>query len=316
MYATVTFSVIFNIIFLIQPINAFEKINEATMNNLPQLDTLWDFSNPAETETRFRELLPTAQKQDAAYHAELLTQIARTQGIQQKFNEAHATLDEVKPLITDEMIVPKIRYYLERGRAYNSSGKKENASEQFHLALKLATKHGHDYYAVDAAHMLGISEQEKAQLQWNLKAIKMAENSNDSKARKWLGPLYNNTGWSYHDMGQYDEALVLFKKSLTWREEQNDPQGTFIAKWTIGRTYRSLNRIDDALEIQMSLLEEIEAGTAQADGYVYEEIAECLLVKEGREEAKPFFAKAYNLLKDDPWLPEDRLERMRSFLEE
>jgi tetratricopeptide (TPR) repeat protein len=284
------------------------------MPSLPPIDTLWDFSNPMETESKFSELLPAAKEQDVAYHAELLTQIARTQGLQRKFDEAHATLDEAGLLITREMVVPQIRYYLERGRVYNSSGKKEKASGQFHLALDLATGHGHDYYAIDAAHMLGITEPEEAQLNWNLKAIDMAENSNDPKARKWLGSLYNNTGWSYHDMEQYEAALDLFQRSLKWREEQNDPQGIFIAKWTIGRTFRSLNRIEDALEMQLSLLKEIEAGTAKADGYVYEEIAECLLVKEGREAAKPFFAKAYNLLKDDPWLPKEQVERMRSFL--
>ncbi|HND49505.1 MAG TPA: hypothetical protein PLL95_13155, partial [Anaerolineales bacterium] len=62
--------------------------------NLPDFDSLWDYSNPDQTETKFREVLP--QFPDGNERLELLTQIARTQGLQRKFDEAHKTLDEVE----------------------------------------------------------------------------------------------------------------------------------------------------------------------------------------------------------------------------
>ena len=41
---------------------------------LPNFDKWWDFKNPAETESKFRTLLPEAQASgDTAYWAELLT---------------------------------------------------------------------------------------------------------------------------------------------------------------------------------------------------------------------------------------------------
>ena len=57
----------------------------------------------------------------------MLTQIARTEGLQREFEEAHAILDTVEAMLTDEMGVPRIRYLLERGRVYNSSNQREKS---------------------------------------------------------------------------------------------------------------------------------------------------------------------------------------------
>ena len=278
---------------------------------LPALNSLWNYSNPQETEAKFRELLPKVKESnDTEYYAELLTQLARTQGLQRKFEEAHQILDTAAEIISDEMVVPQVRYYLERGRTYNSSGNKETASEQFLLAYNLALDNNQDFYAVDAAHMLGISEKAEQGLAWNMKAMEIAEDSSDSRANGWLGALYNNTGWTFHDMKNYDKALELFEKSLAWRKGRNDTNWEFIARWTIGRTYRSLNRIEDALKIQRELLAEVEEGTMQPDGFVYEELAECLLIQGNEEEAKRYFALAYELLSELQWLQASEPERV------
>ncbi|HEX6385768.1 MAG TPA: hypothetical protein VF177_13945, partial [Anaerolineae bacterium] len=66
---------------------------------LPDFDQLWDYSQPASTEERFRELLPAAEAAgDDSYLAQLLTQIARAQGLQRQFAAAHETLDEAEKL--------------------------------------------------------------------------------------------------------------------------------------------------------------------------------------------------------------------------
>ena len=62
--------------------------------DLPEIDALWDYDNPQATELKFRELVPAAEKSvDKTYYAELLTQLARTQSLQRKFDEAHSVLD-------------------------------------------------------------------------------------------------------------------------------------------------------------------------------------------------------------------------------
>lgn len=287
--------------------------NKGTKANaaLPAIDSLWNYSDPHASAEKFRALVPAAAElDDKSYLAELMTQLARSQSLQLKFNEAHAALDTAESLLTDTMVIPRIRYHLERGRSFNSAKRKAEASEQFLLAFDLALENGHDYYTVDAAHMLGISEEAGKQLEWNHRAMELAEQSDDERVKGWLGPLYNNNGWSYHDLGQFDKALELFEKSLEWRLARQDKKGSFIARWTIGRVYRSLNRIEEALAVQHDLLSQIEAGTAEADGYVYEELAECLLLQEKAEEAKPYFRRAHELLAQDTWMQNNEAERL------
>ncbi|MBZ0307974.1 MAG: tetratricopeptide repeat protein, partial [Anaerolineae bacterium] len=182
-------------------------------------EQLWDYDHPAETEKQFRSVLaqPPANS-PPAYRVELLTQIARTLGLQQRFQEAHALLDTVEPMLTDDMKRPRIRYLLERGRVFNSSGMIDRARPLFMEAWGQAQQVSQDFYAVDAAHMLAIVEQGQAALDWNLKALGLAESSLQERARGWLGSLYNNIGWTYHGMGDYEQALTIFYKALKFRE--------------------------------------------------------------------------------------------------
>src|SRR5262245_47915519 len=161
-------------------------------SGLPAFDDLWNYDDPAGTEAKFRELLPTArQSSDQHYLAELLTQIARAQGLQQKYADAHATLDEVDAALKPDMKTAKVRCLLERGRVLNSSGKAEESVPAFKQALQLAQESALEYYAVDAAHMLGIATKAQESLRWNEEAMRLAEAAKDPRARRWLGPLYN-----------------------------------------------------------------------------------------------------------------------------
>ena len=282
---------------------------------LPDFDKLWDYANPEQTEKKFRGLLPAAEKsEDRSYHGQLLTQIARTQGLQSRFEEAHKTLDAVEGLLTDDTSVARIRCLLERGRVFNSSKKAEKARPLFLKAWEIAVPAGEDFYAIDAAHMMQIVEPPEKQLEWAEKAIALAEKSGDQRAKGWLGALYNNTGWTYHDLKQYDRALELFEKGLKWREENVDEKGARIAKWTVARTYRSLGRIDEAIAIHRKLEHEFAEKGLERDGYVFEELGECYLLKGKKEEARKYFGLAYDLLSKDPWLAANepnRLERMK-----
>jgi tetratricopeptide (TPR) repeat protein len=196
---------------------------------------------------------------------------------------------------------------LERGRVYNSSGAKEQARPLFLQALELAQANQDDFYAVDAAHMMAIVEPPDEQMAWNLKALELVEATSDPRAQKWRGSLYNNLGWTYHDLGQYEHALDLFEKGYAWRKSQGQEKETHIARWCIARVLRSLNRIPEALVI----LRELEP---DADGYTYEELGECLLLQGKENEAQFYFARAYQALSQDEWLVANeapRLERLR-----
>jgi tetratricopeptide (TPR) repeat protein len=143
----------------------------------------------------------------------------------------------------------------------------------------------------------------------NLQAIQFAESSEQQKARGWLGSLYNNTGWSYHGLGDYESALDMFQKAEAARRSQGNVSQIRIAVWAVARALRSLKRIEEALSKQMMLKVEYEAA-GESDGFVFEEIGECLLALDRAKEAQPYFAKAYELLSQDLWLAEKEPERL------
>jgi tetratricopeptide (TPR) repeat protein len=288
-------------------------------NSLPEFDKLWDYSKPGETETKFREILNQVKKSDnPSYYLQLLTQIGRAQGLQAKFEDAHKTLHEVEANLNEALKLVEIRYLLERGRVFNSSRQADKARPLFIKAWELALECGEESYAIDAAHMMGIIEPPDEQLIWNEKAIDIARKSEDPKAKKWLGSLNNNVAWTYHDKKEYEKALEYFTENVKWHEERKTGQGLIIAKWSVARTFRSLNKINEAIGIHLNLLKEIKEKNLPQDGYIFEELGECYLLKEDSNEARKYFANAYEILSHDIWLKAneaERLERLKTLSE-
>lgn len=275
----------------------------------PDIDTLWDFGDPAATEVKFRALLPELAG-DRAAKAELLTQIARTFSLRRAFETAHELLDEAEALMTSGDSRERVRLLLERGRSHNSAGDKKAARPIFQEAWEMARRVGTDGLAVDAAHMIAIVETEEGALAWNDKALALAESSSDPKARKWKASLYNNLGWTHHSHGRFGEALSLFEKALAEREVNGQATETRIARWCVARALRSLERYEEALAIQEALRSEIEREALPADGFVHEELAE-LLHALGRGGVAEQAHRAHALLSQDEWFVANEAARMR-----
>ena len=279
------------------------------------LDTLWDFGDPAASAQRFESLLADIDaKQQPALRAEAQTQWARALGLQDRFAEAHLILNEIDPGIVDASPRVRVRNLLERGRVFNSSGDQAQAVPLFLQAWECAQAPELDYYAVDAAHMLAIALPPEEQRHWMEKGVHRAESSDDPKARGWLGALHNNLGWTRHDAGDFTGALQSFESALAAFQSNGKPQQVHIARWAVARALRSLDRVDEALEMQLMLLDDLDA-LGEKDGYVHEEIAECLLVCARPHEATRHFAQAHALLSADSWLSAhepDRIERLRA----
>ena len=86
-------------------------------DELQDFDGLWDYANPEATEAKFRTRLSAAHREGARadYAAQLLSQIARTLALQQRFDEAHTVLDEAETLITPDCVLAPVRCRIERG---------------------------------------------------------------------------------------------------------------------------------------------------------------------------------------------------------
>ena len=265
-----------------------------------QLDTLWSFDRPRDSESRFRA--------EAARHArgsreaaEAATQIARALGLQRRFDEADRELDAVQPALERLPARVRVRYLLERGRRDNSSGAPAKAVGWFERALAASNDDalpGADYYRIDALHMLGIASEAGRQLDWNLEALAAADASSDARARGWRTSLLNNIGWTMHERGDYRAALAYWQDALAALEAAHDVARIRIARWTVARGLRSLGRLDDAEAIQRELAKELQAANTP-DGYVFEELAEIAMARGDRAAAQPWAAKALALLSGD-----------------
>ena len=289
------------------------------LQDLPDIDALWDYSDPDASEARFQAWLTRIEDQAPADHlAQIHSQIARTHSLRADFAAAGRWLAEGEALCLaaeargEDVRTARTRLLLERGRCLNSGGDPAGAVPPFLAALAAAEAAGLEHLACDAAHMLGIALPGEEGLAWNRRAIAMAEAAQDPRARRWLGSLYNNSAWSLHDLGRYDEALELFEKSLAFREAQ-DPAGEAarIARWCRARCLRSLGRLEEALAEQRALLEGGRAARGAAediaadggdansddadgdDGFVQEELGELLLALDHPDEARGHFARAY-----------------------
>lgn len=278
------------------------------------IDSLWDYDHPNVSAQRFQKAL-NASDVDPTTHAELLTQLARAQGMQSKFADANRALDEVQGQLAQLPPEVSVRYMLERGRLIQTQGDIKRAWRWYHSAMLLSQKDNLDTYTIDAMHMLALAENGKAAIEWNLKALALAESSASPRANDWKASLYNNLGWLYHDQKDNTRALEYLRKAQAWHEQQGSDKPLLIARWSVARMLRLAGEPDKALPIQLDL-ERAWNKRGEEDGYVYEEIAECLLAVDRREEAKPYFAKAYTVESRDPWLAQHdgtrlaRLQRM------
>jgi tetratricopeptide (TPR) repeat protein len=279
---------------------------------LTDLDTLWDFQDPAQSEQRFRARLKELAE-PTGLRVETQAQLARALGLQRRFDEGHAVLDDAEAALRSDWRRARVRVWLERGRLLNSARQGDRGQADFQRAFDEAEQAVEENLAIDAAHMLGIILPGDDGVAWNERALGLTRAATEPRARAWLGSLLNNLGWTYHDQGDFARALPLFEDALAFRLEQGDPGPVRIARWCVARCLRSLGRQPEALERQRALQAELTAA-GETDGYVVEEIGENLLALGRSDEARPYFAEAHQRLSADPWLVEHeaaRLERLR-----
>jgi tetratricopeptide (TPR) repeat protein len=275
--------------------------------NALDIDSFWEYSDPALSENRFRDALSSAS---GDLRLELLTQIARTYSMRGRIKEAMVMLDMVEQDLAVAGPRPRLRCLLERGRAFNSGGESEKGRTLFLEAWRAAQAAHQDGLAVDAAHMLAISfAGTREAVDWTRRGLDLARASQDPKARALVPAMLNNSAWDLHDMGRYGEALAVFKEAQAAWEAQGLAAQIRVAKWSVGRCLRSMRRYGEALAIQRALETEY-AAAGKADGFVFEEIAENLTALGKMDQARPYFGKAADILSKDDWFVKNEAARL------
>jgi tetratricopeptide (TPR) repeat protein len=279
--------------------------------NTSDIDSFWEYTNPTLSEDRFRTALISAHGDE---RLELLTQIARTYGLQQRFGAAHGLLNQIEEQLPHAGPLPRVRYLLERGRTFNSEGDKEKARMLFVEAWEQAQAIHQEGLAVDAAHMVAITYAgTQDAITWNQRGLAIARPSQDSKARALIPAMLNNSAWDLHEMEHFHEALMFFEEAQAEWISRGKPEQIQVATWAVARCLRSLGRYDEALTIQRAL-EADHMVTGNADGYVFEEIAENLTALGRLDEAKPYFGKAVAELRKDDWFVENESARLSKLI--
>jgi tetratricopeptide (TPR) repeat protein len=241
---------------------------------------LWDFSDPAASELRFRQAAQDADDPSrTAERLEALTQVARALGLQGRYDEARAVLGSVEDdpsrsrLAGAASYVVQSRLHLERGRVHRSSGAVGPAAECFEDAAVLAREAGDVGLEIDALHMQVVVETvPEAAVRLSRRALRLARSSQDPAARRWEASLLNNLGCALVDAGQLDQALSTFTEAVDLRARQGQRRETQIGRWMVAWTLRLLGRDAEALAEQRALKDELVADGVE-DPYVDEEIA-------------------------------------------
>jgi tetratricopeptide (TPR) repeat protein len=189
---------------------------------IDRLRPLWDFDDLAATEQRLRAQLD--EETSASGRAEVLTQLARVQSLQDDFQGCEQLLQEAEAL-TDTGVAG-VRIDLERGRKLRSAGDGAAAAPLFERAYANARELGESYLAGDAAHMVAISMPDRM-LEWTQRGLELAES--DPDAAYWAGPLLNNLGWHYFEAGDHEAALETFERALEVR--RRDPDNAIAIQW-------------------------------------------------------------------------------------
>jgi tetratricopeptide (TPR) repeat protein len=185
-----------------------------------RLRSVWDFNDLEASQARFRALLD--EETTDVGRAEVLTQLARVEGLQDRFAEGDDLLDQANALAGADPLV-RARVDLERGRLRNSSGDAQAALPLFEASFETSLAIPHEFIAVDAAHMAAIAgPHAETKLAWANRGIDLAQSSTDPDVQSWLGSLFNNLGWDYFDAGEYETALNWFEQALVEREKRPD----------------------------------------------------------------------------------------------
>src|SRR4051812_354806 len=198
----------------------------------------------------------------------LLTQVARALGLQGRYDDGHALLDQLA--VSDPEVAARVS--LERGRLLRSSGLPEESRPHFAASATAAADADLDALTVDALHMQALVAEPEESLAVHERALAVAAGSSDPAARDWDASLLNNIGMVHADAGDFATALGVFERALVARERIGEPGNVRIARWMVGWALRNLGRTEEALAVQRRIKAELDA-EGLTDPYVDEELA-------------------------------------------
>ncbi|MBG6057744.1 tetratricopeptide (TPR) repeat protein [Cryobacterium sp. MP_M5] len=218
------------------------------------LDSLWDFTDAAASAQRFQQAADDAGRGDEA-RAELATQLARAFGLLGRFDDGLAALAAVQESTGEPTDRLQARVALEHGRLLRSMDRPDEAVPFFTLAVRKAASAGTQFLALDALHMLAITDTGHEE-EWAAEGLALLDTATDARTRRWGVALHNNLGWFLHDSGRPEEALPEFEAALGAADTVGTHEQRHLGRWAVARCLRTLGRTDEARTLQQQLAAE------------------------------------------------------------
>jgi len=237
---------------------------------------------------------------------EAYAMVARTYLIMGKDMIGRAMLAKSGDFAMKEEPLGWSRFLGVRGRFEWQSGELDKATATFKEMYEFCSTANLHERAIDAAHMVAITGSPEEQIAWGKKGIAEAE---AGKVTGWLGPLWNNLGATYEDLGTYDQALEAYLKAREYHYLYGDDMNKLIADWAVGHAYRLSGDIKNAriwLDPLFKRCVDLNAG--EFLGWTHKDYAEVELLDGHPELALEHLLKAEALLKKagiQSWAPED-----------
>jgi tetratricopeptide (TPR) repeat protein len=284
-----------------------EKMESRSSELIKQGDDLFNDERKSEALEAYKMAADTALAENSnSTLTEAYAQVARCYLSMDNKEEGCPWLEKAEKIASKEEPEGWARYLGVKGRYLwkDASAEKHEIAPEAGDAAKTFTdmynyslEHRLYNQAIDAANMMSIVGSKDERVEWSLKGIKAAE---DGGLVSWLASLWNNLGWNYDDLGQFDKSLEALKEARRYHYKKGDEKSMLIADWSVAHAFRMTGRIDSALVwcqrtvIWAKDLYDADPSPDNAEwmGLTYQELAEASLASGDEKRALAGFRSA------------------------
>jgi len=234
---------------------------------------------------------------------EALAQVARSYSITGDGEKGESWLNQAAALAQESEPLGWSRYRLVLGVYQREAGQREAATQTFIELYEYCLAHDLHERAVNAAHMVAIAADLETQVVWGKKGIAAAEAGGHEE---WLGPLWNNLGWTYDDLGRYEDSLQALITAREYHYRGGSDHAKLVADWSVGHAHRVVGEAGIAHEwltdVHLRATQRYERDrspdTAEWVGHAARELAELAVAGGKTEEAYDLMREALSRLKE------------------
>ena len=273
------------------------EVRMSASSLISQADSLFNSRQYDQAREIFVQAADNAQASgDNSALIEAYAMIARTYLVVDNKEAGRPWLDKAALYASQDEPLGWSRYLGVRGRFEWKDNQLEKASATFKEMYQYCSDNKLYERAIDAAHMVAIVGGPDEQVEWGLKGIKEAEAGN---VTHWLGPLWNNLGWTYESAGKFKESIDAYIKAREYHYKYGDEKSRLIADWALGHAYRLNGQADSAAAwITPELLTRFETlRDDEFQGWVLKELGEIAILRSEPDSALAFLVRAEEKLR-------------------